>query len=95
MKFTCVFVTFPCGVLGQVWHLVVLIPDLCLLTSVPIRRCLFIDHIIMVLIIWPCHEETCLRDFQQSQVQTSLLSYRDYLENRNFARKKSRYDTFQ
>ena len=26
------FVTFPCGVLGQVWYLVVLIPDLCLLT---------------------------------------------------------------
>ena len=27
-----VFVTFPCGVLGQVWHLIVSIPDLCLLT---------------------------------------------------------------
>ena len=27
----CVFVTFPCGVLGQVWCLIVLIPDLCLL----------------------------------------------------------------
>ena len=25
----CVFVTFPCGVLGQVWCLIVLIPDLC------------------------------------------------------------------
>ena len=23
------FVTFPCGILGQVWHLIVLIPDLC------------------------------------------------------------------
>ena len=30
--FYCVFVTFPCGVLGQVWYLIVLIPDLCLLT---------------------------------------------------------------
>ena len=29
--FACVFVTFPCGVLGQVLYLVVLIPDLCLL----------------------------------------------------------------
>ena len=29
--FSCVFVTFPCGVLGQVWYLVVLIPDICLL----------------------------------------------------------------
>ena len=25
----CVFVTFPCGILGQVWHLTVSIPDLC------------------------------------------------------------------
>ena len=26
------FVTFPCGILGQVWYLIVSIPDLCLLT---------------------------------------------------------------
>ena len=26
---SCVFVTFPCGVLGQMWYLIVLIPDLC------------------------------------------------------------------
>ena len=28
--FSCVFVTFPCGGLGQVRYLIVLIPDLCL-----------------------------------------------------------------
>ena len=28
----CIFVTLPCGVLGQVWYLIVSIPDLCLLT---------------------------------------------------------------
>ena len=28
---SCDFVTFPCGVLGQVWYLIVLIPDLCCL----------------------------------------------------------------
>ena len=27
-----VFVTFPCGILGQVWYLIVSIPDLCHLT---------------------------------------------------------------
>ena len=27
--FNCLFVTFPCGILGQVWYLIVLIPDLC------------------------------------------------------------------
>ena len=29
VTFSCVFVTFPYGVLGQVWYLIVLIPDLC------------------------------------------------------------------
>ena len=28
----CVFVTFPCGALGQVWYLIVSIPDLCSLS---------------------------------------------------------------
>ena len=32
VKFCCVFVTFPCGTLGQVWYLIVSIPNLCLLT---------------------------------------------------------------
>ena len=31
VMFFCVFVTFSCGVLGQVWYLIVSIPDLCLL----------------------------------------------------------------
>ena len=26
--FNCVFVTFPCGIPGQVWYLIVSIPDL-------------------------------------------------------------------
>ena len=32
VMFPCVFVTFPYGVLDQVWYLIVLIPDCCLLT---------------------------------------------------------------
>ena len=31
VMFSSVFVTFPYGVLGQVWYLIVSIPDLCLL----------------------------------------------------------------
>ena len=35
----CVFVTFPCGILGQVWYLIVLIPDLCSLSYFgPMKR---------------------------------------------------------
>ena len=30
----CDFVTFPCGILGQVWYLIVLIPDLCRLSFI-------------------------------------------------------------
>ena len=29
VMFNCVFVTFPCGILGQVWYLIVSIPNLC------------------------------------------------------------------
>ena len=32
VTFSCAFITFPYGVLGQVWYLIVSIPDLCLLT---------------------------------------------------------------
>ena len=32
VMFTCVFVTFPCHILGQVWYLIILIPDLCRLS---------------------------------------------------------------
>ena len=32
--FNCVLVTFPCGILGQVWYLVVSVPDLCQLSYI-------------------------------------------------------------
>ena len=32
VMFNCVFVTFPCGILGQVRYLIVSIPDLCRLS---------------------------------------------------------------
>ena len=28
----CIFVTYLCGILGQVWYLILLIPDLCRLS---------------------------------------------------------------
>ena len=28
----CIFATVPCGILGQVWYLIVLFPDLCRLS---------------------------------------------------------------
>ena len=35
--FNCVFVTFPWGILGQVWYLIVSIPDLCRLSCFNFR----------------------------------------------------------
>ena len=32
VMFSYIFVTFPCGILGQVWYLIVSIPDLCRLS---------------------------------------------------------------
>ena len=32
VMFNCVFVTFPCSILGQVWYLIVSIPDPCFLS---------------------------------------------------------------
>ena len=33
VMFHCVFVFLPCGILGQVWYLIVSIPDLCYLSN--------------------------------------------------------------
>ena len=33
VMFSCNFVTSPCGTLGQVWYLIVSIPDICPLSS--------------------------------------------------------------
>ena len=37
VMFNCAFVTFPCGIQGQVWYLVVSIPDLCRLSYLVIH----------------------------------------------------------
>ena len=36
--FIVLFVTFPCGILGQVWYLIVLFPDLCRLSYFDFRK---------------------------------------------------------
>ena len=29
VMFNCDFVTFPCGILGQMWYLIISVPDVC------------------------------------------------------------------
>ena len=42
VMFNCVFVTFRCGILGQVWYLIVLIPDLCPLSYLNLKEALYV-----------------------------------------------------
>ena len=37
---SCIFVTYPCGILGQVWYLIVSIPDLCRLSNFQYLHCI-------------------------------------------------------
>ena len=46
VRFYCGFATFPCGVLGQVWCLIVSISDLCLLTYCDLG---FLQFLVMFL----------------------------------------------
>ena len=59
LMFYCGFVTFPCGVLGQVWYMIVSISDLCLLTYFGRR-------------LYPTAEN---EDWVGLNISTSMLSY--------------------
>ena len=37
VKYNCIFNTFPCGILGQMWYFIVSIPDLCRLSYFYVR----------------------------------------------------------
>ena len=41
----CIFVTFPFGILGQVWNLIVLFPDLCHLSYF-----IIVKHVVLLAI---------------------------------------------
>ena len=49
VRFSCVFVTFQYGILGQMWYLVVSIPDLCVLPyfNMPMFFSVFSDSAIL------------------------------------------------
>ena len=51
-----VSVTFPCGILGQVWYLIVSIPDLCRLSYFYITIFIFRLTIISTTILLPSAE---------------------------------------
>ena len=84
--FNCAFVTFPCGILGQVWYLILSIPDPCHISNLPFASATspyqsginrWWTSQISILTFGPRREKTCLQGFRQSVIQTNLLSYRD------------------
>ena len=55
VMFNC-FVTFPCGILGQLWYLVVSIPDLCRLSYfLTMSQCVFDEeaHVYQIQLMNP------------------------------------------
>ena len=51
VMFNCVVVTLPCGILVQVWYLILLIPDICHLLTLNIKKMYIVFlHFISVLI---------------------------------------------
>ena len=62
VMFNCVFVTIPCGILGQVWYLIVSIPDFCCLS-------LIMSHEILVLIAYTSREGSDLKRFVLSLIK--------------------------
>ena len=58
LTLSCVFVTFPFGILSQVWYLIELILDLCLLPYLVIVSILFVTF--EVKYIWHVILLTCL-----------------------------------
>ena len=70
VMFSCVFVIFPYNVLGQVWYLIVLNPDLCLF--------LYYDtYVLYTTSIKSCHEKlishTVFKQREVTQKESSLM----------------------
>ena len=56
VMFSCAFVSFPYGIPGQVWYLIVSIPDLCFLSHLYFFRGSVFDLLVFVLLcITLCH----------------------------------------
>ena len=62
----CIFSPFPCGILGQVWYLIVSFPNLCRLSFFDTSLLLFLNIILINLSIlvgcltpWKCRIDKC------------------------------------
>ena len=58
VMFSCVYITFPFGVLGQVWYLIVSLSDICLLPLTTQKFHVWLKKCCSV--IWPDQKEASL-----------------------------------
>ena len=59
MMFNCVFVTFPCGTLGQVLYLIVSIPDLCRFSYFEMHSNVTYIAVVLPAPLWPRRDVMC------------------------------------
>ena len=67
VMFNCIFVTFPCGILGQVWYLIVSIPDLCRLSyfvSITSKKFMIIEKYQMMDLYSRLNEDFCRNQYE-------------------------------
>ena len=73
--FNCVFVAFPCGILGQVLDLIVSIPDLCCLSAMYINVTMTscAESALAVLIFF-C-DDSCMQLLKIQQKQGGKMTF--------------------
>ena len=73
----CVLVNLRCGILGQVWYLIVLIPDLCRLSYFLNFICFYMAIDTAYFLYMGLIARKPVFRVSDSETQTSLHSYRD------------------
>ena len=75
LAFVCDFVTFPCGILGQMWYLIVSIPDFCHLSYFAIVT-FYVFTVLFILYLASCLHTIIWHKSGRSLIQPfSLLAY--------------------
>ena len=78
----CVFVTFPCGILGKLWYLIVSIPDFCHLSYFSYFYDYYSEHSLYSRIIKNSNLECALKeDLDQLWYQLSQIIIHCSLHN--------------
>ena len=78
VMFNCVFVTFPCSILGQVWYLIVSIPHLCRLSYLLFVTNMDIGHpvhpcTLIIAFVFPCNSPVWFKPYLVTYTEDMFL----------------------